>query len=324
MKKTLFIIILFIFSSQITFSQNDPFFTNYAVDPIYYNAAYIGKQTDAVITLQSRSQWLGYQATVDTDNTTLPNTQLLSFTLPVEKIISNTGVIIINDKVANISDLQVRFPIVTETKLIFDRSFVDRLFVGIVPAFNIKSLKNNFRPVDGDDDLIPTGNVAQLKFNLHASVYFETKNNFFGGFSVDNIFTPSFNFNTPASNKLRRLYLFLAGSERKIYRNFTIRSSLLVKSDFVSHAFEVSVLGTYNKKWWVGASFRRSKAVSLLFGYSFLENNKLKVGYSLDYILQNQIISNRQITSHELYLTYMLKDILFGSRKVIKTPRFPF
>ncbi len=94
----------------------------------------------------------------------------------------------------------------------------------------------------------------------------------------------------------------------------------MIKTDFVSYSFDISVLGTYREKFWGGLSYRQSDAIVVLMGVNLLKEKTLKIGYSLDYIIQAQ--KAKQATSHELLMSYNMSAVTGGGKKVIRTPRF--
>jgi hypothetical protein len=51
-----------------------------------------------------------------------------------------------------------------------------------------------------------------------------------------------------------------------------------------------------------------------------LKDKSLKLGYSLDYVIQAQ--KAKQATSHELLLSYNMAAVTGGGKKTIRTPRF--
>jgi hypothetical protein len=99
-----------------------------------------------------------------------------------------------------------------------------------------------------------------------------------------------------------------------------LRPSFIVKSDFNTYSFDVTLVGIYREKFWGGLSYRQSEAVIAMFGVSLLKDNSLQLGYALDYVIQAQ--AAKQKTSHEMMLSYTLPALSGGGKKVVRTPRF--
>lgn len=309
------ILVMMLFLSQGALGQNEFFFNHYMFNPSYYNPAWIGVERQAFAAAHHRTQWAGYDATFDPGGA--PSTQLLSVVIPVQGKFSGFGFSVVNDQVANLNSVQARLAISAKQSF----NFGD-IYIGLMPSINAQSLSANFRATDPGDALIPTGNESQLQPNLHAGIFFKSRSDYFIGVSSENILEPAFDFGTNAENKIERSYLLMGGYEFVVTRNITIKPTVLIRSDLKALSYEFSGIVTYQEKMWVGGSFRRAEAISLLLGYSFLQDNKLKAGYSFDYVIKDR--DAKQPTSHEIFLRYDLPNLVFGGKKAVKTPRFTF
>ena len=310
-----FFTVLMLIAVQCSFGQNNFFFTHYMFNPSYYNPAWVGVEDEAFAAAHHRTQWAGYDATFDPGGA--PSTQLLSLVIPIKGKLSGFGVSVANDKAGSLNSIQTRFSISAKTQFGFGQfSF------GIMPSVNSQSISPNFRARDPDDQLIPTSQETQLRLNLHAGVFFRSRRDYFVGATIENIPEPGFNYGTTANNTIETSYLLMGGTEWRFTRDLTLKPTILLRTDLKAYSFELSMIASYQDKLWGGLAFRRSESLSLLMGYSFLEDNKLKVGYSFDYVIKNK--EAKEVTSHEIFLKYDLPNLVFGGRKVVKTPRFTF
>ena len=312
-KAVVFFSILFL--ARIGFSQNDFFFNHYMFNPSYYNPAWVGTEDKAFVAAHHRTQWAGYNATFDPGGA--PTTQLVSLVVPMQSTLSGLGVSVSNDKVANLNSLQARFSVSIKREFRFGQ-----LSLGVMPAINVQSLDPNFRPVDSNDPFIPTTKESQLKPNLHAGIFFKSRRQHFIGVSAENILQPGFDFGTDAVNEIPINYLLMGGTTLGLTRDLVLNPTIMVRSDLNAYTFDVSAIAVYQEKMWGGLAFRRSESLSVLLGYSFLEDNKLKAGYSFDYVISEQ--DAKEPTSHEVFLRYDLPSLILGGRKAVKTPRFTF
>ena len=112
------------------------------------------------------------------------------------------------------------------------------------------------------------------------------------------------------------------GFSRLLSSKLSINPSIITRYDFETVTFDISTIVNYEDLAWAGASFRRGEAIILLVGYNFLEDRSLKVGYSIDYIVDER--AAKQPTSHEFFVRYNLPNLVFGGRKQVKTPRYTF
>ncbi len=310
-------------AAMITFSavgQNDFFFNHYMFNPSYYNPAWIGTESEAFVTGHHRSQWLGYESSFDGSGGA-PSSQMISLVVPVQGKIAGLGMTVSNDRVANLTNFQARFAVSYKREFRFGN-----IYAGLMPALFSQSLDfGEFRPVEPEPGLAQ-GKESQMKFDLNAGLYFESNRNYFIGFSAVNILEPEFEYGAQQSggslsNAVSTNYLISAGTSIGVSRDFVFRPTTLIRTDFKSYTFEVSGIAYYQDKMWGGLSFRRSESISLLLGYSFLDN-QLRFGYAFDYVVKDR--EAKQPTSHEIYIRYNLPNLVFGGRKAVKTPRFNF
>ena len=313
-------ILLLIFTSHFGFGQNDLFFNHYMFNPSYYNPAWVGTEDQAFAAAHHRSQWAGYDATFDPDGA--PTTQLMSLVVPVQSTFSGFGLSVSNDKTGPLNSVQARISVSIKREF----GFGD-ISIGLMPAINVSSINIDYwRFTEADDkiiqQLIQQGGGSELRPNLHAGIFFQSGKDYFAGVSVENILQPGFDFGTVASNQIPLNYILMGGTSFGLMRDLVLNPTILVRSDLNTYTYDMSAIAVYQERMWGGLAFRRAESLSLLLGYSFLEDNKLKAGYSFDYVVKDK--EAKQPTSHEVFIRYDLPDLVFGGRKTVKTPRFTF
>lgn len=307
----------FLAFALVTKAQNDAFFSHYMFNRSYYNPGALGVEPVSSVTFQIRSQWVGYSSSFDGSGGA-PNSQLLSAVVPVKSnFLSGAGLHVLNDNLGPINNLQVQIPISYQMSL-----SSGTLDIGIMPGLFSQTVSGGqFRPVEPDDPLIPTGTETQINANLGAGLFYNSYKKFFVGVSGVNLLEPGFDFGLDSlENKLSRSVNAMAGFDFQVSSDITIRPSTLIRYDLNTFTFDFSVLADYKNLAWTGVSYRRSEAVIFMIGYSFLANNELKVGYALDYVIDEQ--NAKEPTSHEFVIKYNLPNFIFGGRKAVKTPRF--
>lgn len=291
-------------------------------NPSYYNPGWVGTEQDAFVAAHVRAQWVGFQTSFDGTGGA-PASQLFSLVIPSEGKLSGFGLSVSNDQVATLNNLQARFSLAYAQDFRFGT-----ISIGIMPTIFSQTLDfGQLRPVEPEPEL-DRGQESQLEPDLSAGLYFKSSRNYFIGISSVNILEPSFDygiqFQTDSSdlvNAVDRNYMLLAGTELFLSRDLSIKPTVLVRSDLNSYTFELSGIAYYKDKMWGGLSFRRSEALTVLLGYSFLEDNQLKFGYAFDYVVNER--DAKQPTSHEFYLRYNLPGFVLGGGKPVRTPRFP-
>lgn len=288
------------------------------LNPSFYNPAWVGTEPQASVTMQFRSQWLGYSSTFDGSGGA-PNTQLVSAIVPVKGIVSGLGAIIVNDNIGPVNDLNIQFPISYSF-----RTRRGQYSVGLMPGFIHRTLNgDDLRPNNPIDGSITQNRESLTNANLGAGFVFNSDRNFFIGVSASNLLRPAFDFALESSdNTLETSFAAISGFNYYFNQDIVFKPSVLVRTDLDSYTFDISLLADIQSRAWGGLSYRRAEALVFLVGYSFLPNNRLKVGYALDYILNER--EAKQATSQEVYIRYNLSGFVFGGKKEVKTPRFTF
>jgi len=315
-------LVLCVFVSLGVSAQTDPLFSQYMLNPSYYNPGWMGDVQTAFASFQHRSQWAGYNSTFDGPGGA-PESQLLSFIVPVDGSIASAGVNIILDSQGPASSLWIRAG--GAYNLDLNKGV---LSIGVMPGLVSRTLNFDELRFEQPGDRFDVGTKeTQTKPDLAAGIFFSSFSGYFGGIGVNHLLSPSFNFNidTPGSeetSQFKLTYYIHGGKKMQINRDFEVTPTLLVKTDGSGYSMDVSSLVTYKNSMWGGLSYRRSEAAVLLIGYSFLPNQELKVGYSFDYVVKDQ--EAKRPTSHEIFLRYNLPNLVLGGRKAVKTPRFSF
>lgn len=309
-----FISFILLVSGFVTFGQQDPQFSQYMLNEIYYNPAYAGIPGSAEFSAMHRTQWLGYESTFDGAGN--PQTQLISANFPIFKINSGAAFYAINDRLGALNNLEIQGSYAYH--LAFKNS---KLSFGVRAGVISQSIDfDQYRWVDPDDPLRQSGKETQIQPDLSAGIYYRAQK-YYLGLSASHLIHSEFNFgNDSLANALVTHLYFIAGYDYEINYDFVLRPSVLVKSDLTTYSFDISLLAYFREKLWFGLSFRQSDAMIAMIGYSFLKDNSLRLGYSFDYIINAQ--EAKSPTSHELLLSYTLPVLSGGEKRIIRTPRF--
>lgn len=296
------------------FGQQDPQFSQYMFNDLFNNPGYSGVMGVTNLTAIYRSQWTGYTGTFDEGGA--PNTFIASFNTPIFRLRSGAGFYFVNDNIGPLNNMQ------------FLASYAYHLGVGNGKlSFGLKAgifgqsiNKSQYRPIDPDDRLLLFGQESQYRPDIGVGIYYKAEK-YYGGVSLNHIIRSEFDFGTDdLRNALEKNLIITGGYKYELNYDIILTPSLLVKTDFVSYSFDISVLGTYREKFWGGLSYRQSDAVVALLGVNLLKDKSLKFGYSFDYVIQAQ--KAKQATSHELLLSYNMPAVTGGGKKIIRTPRF--
>ena len=295
-------------------AQQDPQFTQYMFNTLYYNPGFAGVDGVTKLTAMHRSQWLGYQPTYGGGGA--PTTQIVSMTTPLFKINSGFGAYVVNDKLGPQNNLEAQASYayhlgIKESKLSF----------GLRAGIYSQTINfNQYKATDPNDPLLnATGKESQVRPDLAMGVFFR-KEKYYAGISFNHLIKSTFDFGLSQRNALESHMYVTGGYFYDL--NFDVRFQFmsLVKTDFTKTTFDVGGIAYFKDTMWGGLSFRQSEAAILLLGYSLLKDKSLKLGYGLDYVIKDQ--AAKQPTSHEFMLTYELPVNPGSGKKVARTPRY--
>ena len=312
-KKVYFLIFLAgtFFSS---FGQQDPQFTHYMFNTLYYNPAYAGVEGTTKFTAIHRTQWLGYQPSFGGGGA--PTTQIVSLSAPINKINSGFGAYVVNDRLGPQNNLEAQASYAYHLGL-----KGSKLSFGIKAGVYSQTIDfSKYRAIDPDDPLLQgKGKESQIRPDLAMGVFLQ-REKYYGGVSFTHLIKSEFDFGLSQRNELQPHMYVTGGYYYQVNFDLRFQFSTLIKSDFTKTTFDLGGLAYYKDTMWGGLAFRQSEAAIIMLGYSILKDKSLKLGYGLDYVIKDQ--QAKQPTSHEFLLTYELPVNPAIGKKVVRTPRY--
>ncbi len=313
MKKVYFLIFLagIFFSAQ---GQQDPQFTHYMFNTLYYNPAYAGVEGITKFTAIHRTQWLGYQPTYGDGGA--PTTQIVSMSAPINKINSGFGGYVVNDRLGPQNNLEAQASYAYHLAL-----KGSKLSFGIKTGIYSQTIDfDKYRAIDPNDPLLKsTGKESQVRPDLAMGVFLQ-REKYYAGVSFNHLIKSEFDFGLSQRNALQTHMYVTGGYYYQVNFDLRFQFSTLIKSDFTKTTFDLGGLAYYKDTMWGGLAFRQSEAAIIMLGYSILKDKSLKLGYGLDYIIKDQ--QAKQPTSHEFLLMYELPVNPAIGKKVVRTPRY--
>ena len=179
---------LFFLLSAPVFAQQDPEFTQFLFNKMYYNPAFAGVEGVTEFNLLIRSKWTGYSSTFDGAGGA-PNTQVFSINSPIYKLKSGFGAYLINDNLGNLNNIGM------QGAYAYHIAVKDaKLSLGVGLGFFSQSIDfSKYRPSDPSDPLLGSGKDTQVRFDMGLGAYYQAKK-YFASISVNHLLSPSFNF----------------------------------------------------------------------------------------------------------------------------------
>ncbi|MEO1654483.1 MAG: type IX secretion system membrane protein PorP/SprF, partial [Bacteroidota bacterium] len=308
-------------------AQQDPQFTQYLSNQLFFNPAYAGITGKTQATLIHRSQWAGYNPTFD--DGTAPTTQVLSFSTAFPKFNSGVGIHFVNDRLGPINNVEVQLSYAYHVPL----SKQSVLSFGIRGGLYTKIVDfNKFRFRDDDDPFNVEGRDAVLEPDMAIGVYYNSET-LFASISANHLTRSEFNFGDrlnqePLANTIYLFagYNFLFGSRKE----WTLTPTFLFKTaEFAESSFDVGGIVNYDEKFWVGSTFRNEESANILLGVNIPRRLKrktrrvqhnIKLNYSFDYVFLGQ--DAKQPTSHEISISYDIPVRLPTPPAIIRSIRY--
>jgi type IX secretion system PorP/SprF family membrane protein len=290
------------FTSIVTYGQQDAQFTQYMYNTINVNPAYAGSRGAMSIFALHRTQWVGLDGA--------PTTNAVSINTPLNSSRLGLGVSIVNDKIGPThentisADLSYTVPTSETFKLSF----------GIKATANLFDLDvSRLSPKQAGD--LSLQNFNKFTPNIGAGIYLHSDKAYLG-LSIPNfIETNRYDDNDVKMFKEKKSYYLIGGYVFDLSSSIKFKPALLTK--MVEGApLQVDISGNFlfNDKFMIGAAYRVSAAMSAMVGFQISDG--MYIGYGYD--LETTNLDNYNSGSHEIFLRYEI----FKNNKKITTPRF--
>lgn len=290
------------FTTFVSFAQQDAQFTQYMYNTININPAYAGSRGALSMFALHRTQWVGLEGA--------PVTNTVSMNTPLNSSNLGLGISLINDKIGptheNTISADISYTVPT--------SETYKLSFGVKATANLFDLdESRLTPAQAGDPSLQNYNTFSP--NIGAGVYLHSDKAYVG-LSIPNfIETNRYDDNEVAIFKEKINYYLIAGYV------FDFTDSIKFKPAFLSKMTEgaplqVDVSGNFmiNEKFVIGVAYRWSAAMSAMVGFQVSDG--MYIGYGYDQETTN--LENYNSGSHEIFLRYEI----FKNNGKITTPRF--
>lgn len=302
--------------SHFASAQQDPQFSFYMKNMLYYNPAFAGLEGVTQVSLLHRTQWSGYSSSFDGGGA--PQTQVFSVTTPIYKFRSGFGVHIVNDNLGPLNNLEVQTSYAYQLGIKNSKlSFGFRL-----GAYSQSIDFNEYRAIEPDDPVLneKSGKESQIRPDMALGAFFRSEKYFFGA-SFNHILKAEFDFGlNTIRNALENHAYFTGGYIHQVNFDLKLSPSFLLQTDFNQYSFIIGGLAYYKDTMWGGVSFRQGDDINILFGYNISKDKSLSVGGSIGYVVAAQEV--KEPVNWELIASYRLPVNPGTGKKVVRTPRF--
>lgn len=312
---------LFIALSLVSFGglgQQDPGLSMFSLNSSYLNPAFAGWRDETSVQLHIRNQWSSYESTNDGSGNL--GTQILTASLPLGIFNTGIGFYFMSDKTPSGVGMQtVRLQLAHHYRL-----GSGLISTGIRFGMQAKSFDGRtFRVRDSNDPLaleVSGKSVSQSLPDFGFGMVY-SKDHWNAGISIDHLSSPTYTFSSNVvAMPLNMVFSAHASAEILVNTSFDFLPFGQIRYYSGKILPELGARVEYRDMFWVGGSFRLNDAAIGMVGLSLM-NNRLNLGYSLDYTLVN--LDTKSLLSHEVFVKFNLPTFKLGVQAVpIKTPRF--
>jgi type IX secretion system PorP/SprF family membrane protein len=302
MKKCIILLALFLGISGFLFSQQEPNYTLYMLNPIVYNPAVAGTANYYQIRTNHRFQWVGFKDA--------PITNSVSVYGPHTKKDMGFGGSIYNDITGPTSRTAINALYAYNISMQRDIRVSFGLTLGLLQYKIDGTDIETYRASEGITDPSLLGTIySSMVPDASAGIYvYSSSLGFYGGFSalhLLDIFSKD-SQNIDGINILNTHMYLVGGYMYRIDREWTVEPCMIVKKVVpAAYQFEISGKMIYKNMLWGGLAFRTNDAFSVVLGYTY--EKKIYFGYAFDLAVND--IRRYSSGSHELVLGYNFSKI---------------
>ncbi len=292
MKKILILILTIVIIAKVS-AQQDPQFAHNSYNLAYTNPGFAGMNKGICGTVIQRMQWVGFDGAPKTTEAHI------SMDLKPYGLKGGTALSIADDRLGALKKFQVKLAYSYHKKI-----GTGSLGIGLEVGIMNFALDGSWKPPQtAEDPLIPSREVRKIILDLGIGAYYEV-NGFYTGISISHIHSPNIKYpDTETASFLNRHFYLTAGYKFRLGNTpLEFAPSVHVKSDGTKIQQTYNLTGLYNKKVWLGVSYRYKDAIFPMAGIK-LENG-LTIGYAYEMSLSRLITVNKG--THEVMVGFCI------------------
>ncbi len=311
MRKLVIAIGVFV-TSLSCFAQQDIQFTHFMYDRLSFNPGFAGLSGGICGTLIYRNQWMGFPDA--------PTTGLLNVHAPIRKIKGGLGLTYYNDQLGQEDNNVIRLAYSYHVRNVGNGT----LGIGASAGIINKQQGADWIPPDGvgsitTDDAINGTKVSVTAPDFSLGLYYKAPNLYLGLSAVhlSQAELEDLNFQT------RMHYYVMAGYDHILNNaDFTIRPSVLAKSDGVSTQIDVNLNLLYKRMLWAGVTYRLQDAIAPMVGYQTKLSSGSVIKFGASYDVTTSRVKDYSNGTVEVFFNYCHYIDMNPPVQKAKNPRF--
>ncbi len=248
--------------------------TQFMFNTYSYNAGFAGMSNGIGVSALHRQQWLGWGKGTD-EKGIAPNSTFLLADMPLKILKGGIGLEVASFNAAYFRDMVIKVGYAYHLQTSFGL-----IGMGVRAQLESRGLDfSKFSPENASDRIL-TGKQKENGTYGDVSIgfYLAGNANYFVGVGVNNLIShksEKISYRPTRKIALNGGYSFSLPSLPKV--EFT--PSAYIETDFNTVSWSLAAMGTFNKRFWAGLSYRFQDAVSILAGMNI---GKLNIGVAYD------------------------------------------
>jgi type IX secretion system PorP/SprF family membrane protein len=300
---------------QRTWAQQDPQFTQFQFNPLIYNPAFAGTSENLNFTLFNRNQWVasGFE--------NAPVTQTFSANAPLKQQTMGAGLHVVTDR----AGIERNFTLMGSYAYHLDLTS-GKLGMGMqVGMRQYRANQDEIRAFDQFDPLVNQGIQSPILPELGVGfLYRHQDDKFYLGLSSVHLTQSQIKYsNQLANSKLLRHFYFNGGYNQSLGEKYRLKPAFWL--NYVNNAplqVQAKIVGEYKEAIWLGFGYRTGAAFTFNIGVNADKisdkfKEKIKIGYSFDYVSIAGVPRFRNSGTHEVFINYELRNM-----EKTHTPKF--
>ncbi|MCQ2975168.1 MAG: type IX secretion system membrane protein PorP/SprF [Bacteroidales bacterium] len=266
MKKYLLTLVILTISLKI-FGQQDPHYSFFMYNQVSYNPAYSGTEGMVNVVGINRNQWMGLDGA--------PQTSVMSADMPINigSIQSGIGVTILNDKIGFENNFSAKLAYAYHIKV-----GTGLLSIGVDGGMFNKAIEGDWQFPDEAESIF-SGKCRKMAFDMSGGLYYNV-GELTLGLSSTHLLEPKLDYDKDGKTFLARHYYFTSSYNIPLANSlFDLTPGIILMSDGKSLQADINISCLYNKKIFGGVTYRNEDALSVLAGFSIMNDFKVGVAY---------------------------------------------
>jgi type IX secretion system PorP/SprF family membrane protein len=305
MKKLVYI--LFLFSTQTLFGQQEALYSQYAYNQYAINSAYAGSRSSFSGVALHRSQWVGIEGA--------PSVQSFTIHSPLSLSSLAYGLSVSRETLGPLTNSAFNFSL--GYHIAFKKAKLSFALRG--GAYHSVLNRDLLTFKDGTDAFNIGGRESSIVPNFDFGTYYYSKK-FFAGLAINHLTNESLNFDAYPQNSnlvLSTHIYFHTGYVFDLKRKIKFKPTLLVKlTEGTMPNIDLAANFMFYEKFWVGISVRNQSSINFLTDWNITDY--FRIGYAFDFSINE--LATYNAGSHELFLGFDFN--LKNSKSKMLSPRY--